>query len=337
MVNLKNLTDLELDAAAIVAAKNERAALLLVLQHLAEVNGRKSFSPRFENIHGYAVGLLGYDSKSAWRRVNAMYLMQEIPEIAPAIQTGELDLTKLVVAHNHFRGEAEAAKAPAVVKETMSLFPVEPKETTPALTKADKLEVLKAVMSQTSREAERYLISKSSAPEKSKRPDTIKPLPGDANEVRLVLSGEDLDWLRELRGLLGHRFPNATTSLLVSAALKEAVASIKREKSGKNGKRRAAGESGRSGGGKAKIAKIAKSENLRRPGRELKRKVWNRAGGKCEICGSGAWLEHDHRLPFAKGGKTTFENLRLICRACNQRESIKVFGVQTIRRLGRSA
>lgn len=345
MANLKKLSDQELDVSALVSAKNERLALAVVLEHLAEVGSRKSFSPRFESLEAYAIGHLGYDSKSAWRRVSALRLMQEVPEITPAIESGKLDLTKIVLAQNHFRNEARVALRPSVTEETISFLPVEVVEPKPLLTKSEKIDVLNCVMSQTSREAQRSLISKSSAPEKLKRPDLVRSLAGQSNEVRLVLSDEDLALVRDLKGLLAHKIPNASVSQVVSSALKEAVAAIKRERSGENKKRRAAREHVRSGerpkeellvsaapANTVALAKAAKAERTRRAGAALKRKVWNRGEGKCEICGSCFALEYDHRVPFAHGGKTTFENLRLICRNCNQREAIKIFGPRANRR-----
>jgi 5-methylcytosine-specific restriction endonuclease McrA len=324
MANLKNLTDYELDVAALVAAKNERLALVDVLAHLAEVDRRKSFSPRFESLVAYAIGLLGYDSKSAWRRVSALRLMQELPEITPAIESGKLDLTKIVLAQNHFRNEAKAALTGHGSEVTPMLFPPDAVKANTALikaplTKAEKIDVLSSMMSRSSREAERDLVLKSSAPEKLKRPDVVKPLAGQSNEVRLVLMDDDLALVRELKGLLAHRIPNASVGEVVSSALKAAVSAIKKERSGESKIRRAAREPVRS------------EESRRSPGAELKRKVWVRAQGKCEICESRLALEYDHRVPFASGGKTTFGNLRLLCRICNQRESIKIYGPRTFR------
>ncbi len=327
MANLKNLTDQELDVAALVAAKNERLALVDVLVHLAEVDRRKSFCPRFESLVAYAVGLLGYDSKSAWRRVSALRLMQEVPEITPAIESGKLDLTKMVLAQNHFRNEAKAALKAQAAEVPLSFLLVESVATNARLTKSDapltkaeKIDVLSSMMSRSSREAERDLILKSSAPEKLKRPDVVKPLAGHLNEVRLVLLDEDLALVRELKGLLAHKIPNASVGEVVSSALNAAVSAIKKERSGDGKIRRAAREPVRS------------EEGARRPDTAMKRKVWNRADGKCEICESRFALEYDHRVPFAMGGKTTFENLRLLCRNCNQRESIQVFGPHEVRR-----
>ncbi len=54
----------------------------------------------------------------------------------------------------------------------------------------------------------------------------------------------------------------------------------------------------------------------------LKRIVYLR-DKKCVKCGSTHHLNYDHRKPFALGGKTTLENLRLLCFNCNQRRRIK--------------
>lgn len=53
--------------------------------------------------------------------------------------------------------------------------------------------------------------------------------------------------------------------------------------------------------------------------------VWQRDGGACTKCGSTFALEYDHIKPFAMGGKSTVENLRLLCRACNQRQRFTFF------------
>lgn len=116
ITNLKTLTDLKLDAAALIAAKNERLALVVALEHLAEVDRRKSFSPRFDNIQAYTIGHLGYDSKSAWRLSDAdLALLHElrglfahkIPNastsdvVSAARQTTLFDLRRKSVRYEH--------------------------------------------------------------------------------------------------------------------------------------------------------------------------------------------------------------------------------------------
>ena len=61
---------------------------------------------------------------------------------------------------------------------------------------------------------------------------------------------------------------------------------------------------------------------------EIKRQIWKRDENKCSNCGSTYALEEDHRVPKAKGGEYTLENMRLLCRSCNQRAAIKHYGTK---------
>lgn len=60
---------------------------------------------------------------------------------------------------------------------------------------------------------------------------------------------------------------------------------------------------------------------------EIKRQIWARDKHQCTNCGSIFALQEDHKIPKAKGGTYTAENMRLLCRSCNQRAAIKHFGV----------
>lgn len=51
--------------------------------------------------------------------------------------------------------------------------------------------------------------------------------------------------------------------------------------------------------------------------RPHKRALLERAGGKCEQCGSTEQLEFDHVIPRHMGGKGTLENGQVLCRACH--------------------
>jgi hypothetical protein len=61
---------------------------------------------------------------------------------------------------------------------------------------------------------------------------------------------------------------------------------------------------------------------------QIRREVFHRAASKCENCGSEYALEIDHIIPQALGGSSDSENLRLLCRHCNQRAAIETFGQQ---------
>lgn len=66
--------------------------------------------------------------------------------------------------------------------------------------------------------------------------------------------------------------------------------------------------------------------------------LWQRAGSQCEYtdkktnkrCSSKFGLERDHIVPRAKGGSNAIQNLRLLCRAHNQLEARRHFGINKI-------
>jgi len=60
---------------------------------------------------------------------------------------------------------------------------------------------------------------------------------------------------------------------------------------------------------------------------EVRRGALARANFKCENCSSTFALQFEHRIPVALGGRGTVENTLLLCRNCNFREGVKVFGV----------
>ena len=52
------------------------------------------------------------------------------------------------------------------------------------------------------------------------------------------------------------------------------------------------------------------SENLRN-------RIFQRDNWKCVNCKSNKNLEIDHKVPFSKGGITSFNNLQTLCKKCN--------------------
>lgn len=56
----------------------------------------------------------------------------------------------------------------------------------------------------------------------------------------------------------------------------------------------------------------------------VKQAVWQRDGGRCVDCSSQSDLEYDHDIPFSLGGSNGVENIRLLCRSCNQRKSNRI-------------
>lgn len=51
--------------------------------------------------------------------------------------------------------------------------------------------------------------------------------------------------------------------------------------------------------------------------------VYARDGGICTLCKSNKDITIDHIISVSNKGKSTFENLRLLCRSCNTKEGQK--------------
>lgn len=61
--------------------------------------------------------------------------------------------------------------------------------------------------------------------------------------------------------------------------------------------------------------------SLRQFDDDIKEIVYERQGGKCNICGKHCELEQmeaDHIDPWSKGGKTVEENCQMLCKSCNR-------------------
>jgi HNH endonuclease len=68
------------------------------------------------------------------------------------------------------------------------------------------------------------------------------------------------------------------------------------------------------------------TSNRRYLSAELRRLVWARDQGRCRQCDSTRYIEIDHMIPLALGGSDEADNLRLLCRSCNQRSAIETLG-----------
>lgn len=53
------------------------------------------------------------------------------------------------------------------------------------------------------------------------------------------------------------------------------------------------------------------------PSKALKKSVFDRDNGTCQICRNTDMIQYDHKTPWERGGANVLENLQLLCRSCN--------------------
>ncbi len=165
----------------------------------------------------------------------------------------------------------------------------------------------------TTREVERALTVKN--PEFARK-EILKPVNATLTEVRFLAEEELISDLKRIQELWGLRTLEETLTRMAKLTLQKVEAPIKK-------------------------IPISNPET-RVPGAPLRRTVFQR-DGKCTYqdrktgkrCGSSYGLEVDHRQPYAMGGKTEEQNLRLLCRAHHRFVTREAFPV--IRRRAPSA
>ncbi|PIS10084.1 MAG: hypothetical protein COT73_11225 [Bdellovibrio sp. CG10_big_fil_rev_8_21_14_0_10_47_8] len=285
-MNLKTMNDTNLIAKTESLVREERVLLTTVLRHLHEINRRRLYSSMgYKSLFDFAVRHLGYPEDQAYRRIAAMKLIQEVPEIEKKMNAGEISLTHIGLAQSLFRQEKKMANE---------------------FSHEQKLSVFDQIANKPVREAERITLSLSSAPELAK-PDRVNTVSENLVELKFTASIELRKKVESLKGLLAHQHPNLSLGELFEQLC----------------------DLGLSEWNPGKIAAPRKCRVTQKPSQaQILRGVFQRANTQCENCSSVYALEIDHVVPQAKGGNSEVENLRILCRSCNQRSAIKEFGAK---------
>ena len=285
-MNLKNLNDSVLIEKTENLAREERELLTAVLHHLREIDRRRLFSAKgYKSLFDFTVRHLGYPEDQAYRRITAMKLIKEIPEIEEKINEGKISLTHIGMAQSLFRQE---------------------KKLTKEFSREQKLEVFDQIANKSVREAERITLSLSSVPMQIK-PDRVNSISNDLIELKFTASVEIQKKVEDLKGLIAHKHPNISLGELFNQLCDLGLAEW---------------NPGQTAAPRKRCVNSPESK------KQIKRAIFERAGNQCENCGSHYALEIDHIKPKAIGGTSDAENLRVLCRSCNQRAAINEYGIK---------
>lgn len=284
-MNLNHLDDNTVDQNLVALVRSERETLTEIPHHFREVERRRLFCNHgFGSLFDYAIKRLGYTEDEAIRRISAMRLLKELPQIEQKIESGVLKLTHLAKAQTLFRQEKKAN-----VERTSE----------------QKLELLLKIESGSKREVEKTI-------EQEARIE----IPRKNRMLTLDQFSDDLQ--KKLKRLFDV-LPQVQHEMDVHA-LVDKLAELGLEKWDPLKKADRARKID------AAIPVPEQVKNKRYISSAVRHAVVMRDRGLCQNCGSSHRIEIDHIVPFAKGGKNELSNLRLLCRACNQRAAIYQFG-----------
>ncbi len=322
-MDLRHLRDQELLDGVREQASSERLLLTRILHYLREVERRRIHCDvGCGTLFDFAVKELKYSESQAGRRIQAMRLIKELPEVQRKIEEGTLNLSNISQAQAFFRSEsngtAEQPPKPATAQR--------------------KRDVLKLLENKTARDGQKALIEiggNVALPRERERVLTV-----DKSEVRFVMD-QDLkqkfDDIRSYLGPVAHAasfadFLRTMADTLLSLLRIKKFGRRRASRMGRNAADSIPGQTGEALGLPQKPPSGGDdvSPNPRYIPPEVREYVWLRDKGSCKGCGKRSILNFDHIVPVAKGGRSTIDNLRLLCFACNQRSGIRA-GVIALR------
>jgi hypothetical protein len=289
-MNLKSVSDLDLLRDTKHYAGQEKENGIKVLHHLKEIDARKLFAPKYSTLFNYCLGELGYSEGSAARRIQTMRLLRDIPEYEQKLQDGSTNESNLSAAQTFFIREK--------------------KKKGKNYSKEQKLKVLKEIEGKSTRETQHALAAIS--PE-SARKDQAKSINSEETEIRFTANKALMEKFEKIRNLLGHKLSDQQFASLFEELADLALKKLEPKK-------------------EVSPAPAKVSETRYIP-EKVKRVIWHRDSGQCTYvdskgkrCESKHALQYEHIIPFAKGGKTSVENLKLLCLAHNQFTAIQAYG-----------
>ena len=194
-MNLKYLSDEELHQSTKDSVQKEREILTAVLYHLKEVDRRRLYSTyHYKSLYEYTEKELKYPGDQAYRRIAAMKLLIELPELETKITNGTLSLTHL--------------------SEAKRLFKKKP------CSREEKLELFEALSDTSTREAQKILVK--IEPEMVLQ-DQAKPITKNKMEFKFSGTYELEDKLKELTGRYAHSYPGISLGELIELLADKAL------------------------------------------------------------------------------------------------------------------
>jgi len=314
------------------AAAIERSATAHLLALLAEVDSRGShLRLGFSSLFSYCTQALHLSEPAAYGRITAARAIRRFPILLTLIDEGALSLTTVGLLSAHLTDDNHASlldaaqhKSKREVERLVAALHPQPDiassvRALPARAVVAAAETTPGPGDASALPTDLQLESPAAVP--ARRPDVVAPLAPKRYLIRMTVGQETHDKLQRARDLLRHSIPDGDPATIVDRALTLLIQQAKRNKTG------AVVRPGRSRPRHGHTL----AEN-RHVSASVRREVWARDQGRCGFegsegrCAEAGGLEFHHVIPFALGGLTTVENLRLRCRAHNAFEANEVFG-----------
>jgi len=294
-MNLKQLSDDELLKSLKELKRNEAKATLSLLYHLIELEDRGLFRDAgYSSLFDYCTRCLGYSEGAAGRRVAGARCLREHPELAKLLVDGKINLSNIAIAAKSIKSN-ETTIEEIVGKSHRAVQML----ITPA-SKSKPKERIKPIV--LAKKVSASSMAPEGRPKKAEREERY--------EIKFSVTKEVYEEFEEIRAELSNKLG---ADLSIEAVFKKLLSLHK------NKVMREASKPVRT--------------DTRRISTFVKRQVIKRDHGQCTYvgrdgtrCTEKRYLDFDHIVPFAKGGRSEVGNIRLLCKAHNRLCAEEVFG-----------
>jgi 5-methylcytosine-specific restriction endonuclease McrA len=335
--------------------RREQGALADFLLALADFDRRRMWEPLgYPGLFLFLHRHLGMSKGAAHYRKTAAELIQRVPEMVEPLRAGTLcitsiiELAKVLTPENReevlprflhcSRREAQAVSAELAPTEApphrtvvtaLPAVAARPADGQPSilLPRASSTSAAPCAGGESGSTIEPEVRP---APTPAPRSDA-QPLTADLRRLHVTVSKRFMDKLEAARDALSHSHCGADVETILEAGLDLVI-------------ERAARRKGLVKRPRAQAKPVADDRDPRQVPAAVRREVFLRDGGRCcwptadgGICGSTHRVELDHIIPVARGGKSTFANLRVLCHAHNALAARQVYGTAWMARFTRSA
>ncbi len=297
---LKNISDKELLLETKKLVFKERELIGEIIAHLAEIETRKLYSDlKYQSLYDYCTEELGYSNDQAYRRISAMRLSKQLPQVKGKLENGTISLSS-------------ANMLSVLINDSK-------------MEKIEQIEVLNLIEGKSKSETAALIgniRSEKQLPSPVKKKTIVKQAEG-SNDIRLSvsISKETLAKIEQVKNLYSKKNNDSQPLDLDQVLDMMAQAALEKYEDELAPKREA-----------KKTKNNETKQKSRYISKQTKYRVYKKASGKCEICGSTKNLQYDHHTPHAKGGSNEEANIRLLCSNCNLRQGVLIFGTGAMKR-----
>jgi len=257
-------------------AKVERRISVKILRCLIEVEKKRiHLDIGYSSLFVFLTKHLKYSDGSAYRRIEAMKILRDVPDLGHRITVGAMSVTT-------------AAEISRIVK-TQKIKDVEAKQN-----------LVEQFSWKNKREVEKEIARIAPCEARQEKLREINP---EESSLELTVSRELREKLEKLKALLSHKNPSLKMSGVLEIISDIALKQLEKRTSPKS---EAASK-------KVTSPEIARASNGGKKSRYIsaktKRLVFQRANHQCEFtthnnkrCGAKHFLEIDHKHPYCRGG-----------------------------------